>query len=362
VPIAALALVEPAAQTRRRGRRAVVVDVERASGSTTDVENEERQRVPFDQQAALEELERFGRDIERYREQRRAVGEQFESFIRSFETPRERPPIDITTPALPREGTPPLTAAAPPAATPSPARPGTSPVLDVPASERAALDAGRDWEGLAAPVPAVPRPPDSPAPTAEVSAPVLVRDGASDRHAGWVTPEPDAGAPTTTVTVEPLGAPAARARSTFLTPALFGGTLIVVLAGGFLAMTLWNRAPASAPPAATSPETPVAAPEPAPAAAPAAAAAAAQPTSESQLTTIRRVWMRVTVDGARVLEREVPEGTTVPLNAEKTIVIRTGDAGAVRLSIRGGAAAPLGAEGEVVTRSFTVPPRAAAGR
>ena len=68
--------------------------------------------------------------------------------------------------------------------------------------------------------------------------------------------------------------------------------------------------------------------------------------------------MRVTVDGERVLEREVPAGTRIPLNAEKTIVIRTGDAGAVRLSIRGGESALLGRVGEVVTRSFTVPPRA----
>jgi hypothetical protein len=47
----------------------------------------------------------------------------------------------------------------------------------------------------------------------------------------------------------------------------------------------------------------------------------------------------------------------VPLNAEKTIVIRTGDAGAVRLAIRGEERGVLGAEGEVVTRSFAVPPR-----
>jgi cytoskeleton protein RodZ len=73
--------------------------------------------------------------------------------------------------------------------------------------------------------------------------------------------------------------------------------------------------------------------------------------------------MRVIVDGQRVVEREVPAGTRLPLNAEKTIVIRTGDAGAVRLTIRGQEPAFLGVEGEVVTRSFTVPPRAApAGR
>ena len=72
--------------------------------------------------------------------------------------------------------------------------------------------------------------------------------------------------------------------------------------------------------------------------------------------------MRVIVDGARLIEREVPAGTKIPIKAEKTIVIRTGDAGAVRLSIRGGTSTPLGREGEVVTRSFTVPPRSGAAR
>jgi cytoskeleton protein RodZ len=64
----------------------------------------------------------------------------------------------------------------------------------------------------------------------------------------------------------------------------------------------------------------------------------------------------VLVDGERVLEREVPADTRVPLAAQKTILIRTGDAGAVRLSILGEDQGFLGREGEVLTRSFTVPP------
>ena len=80
------------------------------------------------------------------------------------------------------------------------------------------------------------------------------------------------------------------------------------------------------------------------------------------IATDRKVWMRVIVDGAKLLEREVPAGTTIPIKADKTIVIRTGDAGAVRLSIRGGPPTPLGREGVVVTRSFTVPPRSEAAR
>jgi hypothetical protein len=346
-----------------RSRGAVVVDVEPASGSTTGVENEERQRIPFDQQAALEELERFGRDIERYREQRRAVGEQFENFIRSFETPRERPPIDITTPSLPRDATRPAVSAPPPVETaPEAARPEPpSPGLAV--GEPAGFDAGRGPEAVAGEPSADLIPPASlPAPATEVTPAIIAREAALDVPAGALAPDAGAPDPSAIVAIEPRRAPAALSRSAFSTPVILGGALVVALAAGLLAMSLWNRAPESAPPAATTADAPPAAPAPTAAPAPAPPAAAARPTSGSELTTIRRVWMRVTVDGARVLEREVPAGTIVPLTAEKTIVIRTGDAGAVRLSMRGGAAAPLGREGEVVTRSFTVPPRPPADR
>ena len=161
-----------------------------------------------------------------------------------------------------------------------------------------------------------------------------------------------------------LRAPAARARASWLPPALLGGAVIVILAGGLLVRSLSKRAPESAPPF-VAPDAPAAAPAPAavPAPAPAPAAPDAAASSESAITTVRRVWMRVIVDGERVLEREVSAGTRVPQNAEKTIVIRTGDAGAVRLAIRGEDRGVLGTEGEVVTRSFAVPPRRApAGR
>lgn len=145
-------------------------------------------------------------------------------------------------------------------------------------------------------------------------------------------------------------------------PVLVGGTLLAVFAAVLVVMTFWNRGGESAAPGAVAPETPVAAPDPTPVpATPPPATAIAPPPSASEITTIRRVWMRVTVDGQRVLEREVPAGTTVPLQAEQSIVIRTGDAGAVQLSIRGEPRGFLGAEGEVVTRTFTVPARAPGG-
>jgi hypothetical protein len=70
--------------------------------------------------------------------------------------------------------------------------------------------------------------------------------------------------------------------------------------------------------------------------------------------------VRVIADGERVVERELPADSRIPFKAEKTIVIRTGDAGAVKLSIRGQDQGTLGKDGAVITRTFTVP--AATGR
>jgi hypothetical protein len=290
------------------------------------VENEQRQRAPFDQQAALEELERFGRDIERYRAQRKAVGEEFETFLRSFETPPESAAIPVATPPAPRR------------------EPRIVLPIPIAAAEPAAIPVEAVVPPVVAPVPLAEEPASEPAALTLEDYPDP-REHATDAPAAVPFEAPPPAGP--------------RGRSSFGTPVLLGGALVVILAGGMLVRTLWNRAPEPTPPVVT-PAAAAATPGPA---ATAPVAAIARPTSASELTTIRRVWMRVTVDGERVLEREVPANTTVPLNAEKSIVIRTGDAGAVRLSIRGGEPAALGAEGEVVTRSFTVPPRSVpAGR
>jgi hypothetical protein len=279
-----------------------------------DHEQQPEPRPRFDPQAALQELERFGQDIQRYRAQREALGDEFESFVRSFKTP--------------------------------PADPGGDPPI---APRR---------EAAAPPSPATARSLDS---------------RGTPEPANSATPEPVSGAePENVRTAEPLSTPASPpARATTPVAALAAGAALLV-GGALLAAFLWNRSPEPAADGAATADVPSAAapaPPPEPAPVPAAAAttapAPAPPAergSETAIVTERQVWMRVTVDGERVLEREVPAGTRIPLRAEKTIVIRTGDAGAVRLSIRGGTSTLLGREGEVVTRSFTVPPRSEAAR
>ena len=140
-----------------------------------------------------------------------------------------------------------------------------------------------------------------------------------------------------------------RARSR--TPALIGAALILVAAGGYVTWMVRTRAPE--PSAVTPlPDTRAAAPRPAQR----ATVPVGQPASRrTELTTSRPVWVRVVADGQRVVERELPANARVPLTAEKTLVIRTGNAGAVRLVLAGQDQGVLGPEGAVVTRTFTVP-------
>lgn len=127
---------------------------------------------------------------------------------------------------------------------------------------------------------------------------------------------------------------------------LFG--LAAVILGATVVLIPWGRGAGSRNAAGTDPgpvdvREPVAAP----------AAAAQPPPPAAELVALRRVWVRVTIDGERVLERELPADTRVPLEAGEIIVVRAGDGGAVRLSIRGEDQGVLGVDGQVITRTFT---------
>ena len=154
----------------------------------------------------------------------------------------------------------------------------------------------------------------------------------------------------------PATVPDLATRRTTRRPILVGLVLLALAAAsaaGWMALKNRSGTPApSAQPAAepTAPAATPASPAPAPPPPPAAAPAA----NESVVTTSRRAWVRVIADGARVVERELPAESRIAFTAEQTIVIRTGDAGAVQLSIRGQAPVALGRDGEVVTRSFPV--------
>ena len=135
------------------------------------------------------------------------------------------------------------------------------------------------------------------------------------------------------------------------------GSILAVLAVGGYAWKVTH----SSDTASVEQPAPGVAPQPAPARSaadpsrPASAQAAPAATAlQSEVVTTQRAWVRVIADGQRVVERELPANSRIPFDAQKTIQIRTGNAGAVRLTIRGVDKGALGRIGEVVTRSFSV--------
>jgi hypothetical protein len=219
----------------------------------------------MDERAALEELERLRDQVQRYRAQRRAAGDEFERLVGSFrKVPVPPPQTAVDSPIRsPFQQVEPLMADEPPVASAaSPAR-----------------QEARSGRGI-----------------------------------------------------------------------LVFGMLVLVAAAAFVIWSLRPRVPkgdsagAASPSAARVPARPSQPP-------------AGAPTNASELTTIRPVWLRVVADGKVLLERQLPANARLPLAAQKTIVIRAGDAGAVRLRLRGQDQGPLGEAGQVVTRRFDVPPR-----
>ena len=69
------------------------------------------------------------------------------------------------------------------------------------------------------------------------------------------------------------------------------------------------------------------------------------------------MWARITVDGKRAFEREFPANQRLPLGADRTITVRAGDAGAIRLIVDGRDQGVLGKDGQVYNRTFTPTPR-----
>ena len=273
----------------------------------------------------VEELERFRQDIERYRARRKAVSDEFDGFVQSF-----KKPAAATRPASPRV-TGPLPAAPPvvqrqPAAPSAAQRPQTpAPVVEKPPAPAPVVRAA----AASPPVPTAPAVPPAPRPVIQTTAPQPV--------------------------IRPTSAGTAARQTRRAFPLLVLAALVMLVA-----VWLWTRDTGPAPDPATQPSVatrataPVTAPAPTP---PPQTPPAAPDRSAAELRTTRAVWIRATADGTRVVNRELPAGAEVPFRAEKTIEIRTGDAGAVRLWIGGRDQGPLGRDGQVVTRSFSVPVR-----
>ena len=273
----------------------------------------ENGKTVFEEAAAERELEELRLAIEETRARRRRANAAFDEFLKGFDE-RNRGAVPAPQPAGPPPRQQDVRAEAP---------------NEMPQDQ-----------GLSAFEPAA-----APTPAAPVAPPRPVDLSALDHFA---QEEPF----TEIAPLRSIPAALAPARSS---PVRRAAPLVGIAVVGLLAVFLWSRGRSqddAAPPVAVAAPPAPAVPAPAP---PAAATSGTETPPPAEVTTIRRVWMRVTVDGERVVEREVAEGTKIPLNGSQ-IVIRAGDAGAVRVSIAGKDQGVFGPAGQAATRTFTVKP------
>ena len=344
----------------------------------------ENDQQPFSEDAALRELEELQQKIEASRVRRKEANEAFDRFLRSFER-RPAPPPMMDPPPAPR---PPVPVAAPPAPAPSvapvlPAAPAAQDVLppapaptprELPraASAPPATPPQDRTEPAALPVPApIPvethlKPPVFPLDLPSDPPDALDLDDWERTPASGVDafPEESQRGPLSTrdpFAIQDRSVPAAltaTGRSGRRIPPAAGVAAVLLLAAlAFFALRGSGDDTTQTNPAAA--ETPMTPPQPAsqPAEAPTLPAATTPP-ARAEISTLRPVWIRVTVDGQKVLEQELPPDTRIPLDPASQFVVRAGDAGAVRVAIGGKDQGPVGPDGRPATKAFSVPPKA----
>jgi hypothetical protein len=249
----------------------------------------------FNEEAALEELERLQRAIAESRRQRGESVAEFDAFVRSFRDPALDARKQTSIPA-------------PVNRTPSPTNPSALPPVGppvAPAEQSGKADA---------------------TPTSAVATPAGVRVRGRRLSVGTL--------------IAGLAGIAA----------VIVAVVIMINRGSGSGSTA-SPATTAAPPVTTSPSPSIVQSS----SANAAPATSQGPPPQAEIVTLRPVWLRVLVDGERTIEREVKGNERIPLRARRTIAIRAGDAGAVRMMLNGQDQGLLGRTGEVISRTFTVP-------
>ena len=287
----------------------------RSNGSTSGMQGENPERAPWDEGAALAELERLHRAIDEWRTRRKDAGAAFDEFVSGFRTPpRERERVDSSLTTRPRV---------------SDAASGlaSAPLADSPrlATSVSVAEAASSAEPL---VPSgVPSPVNAEFPPSSI----------------------------VSVLVKASTLPAEQRKRRARLGVLAGG-VVVLAAAGVLLIRSWQATPAGSgvhAPQAPQPAVrvpPSAVPPPGQKSGPVDSSA-----PRTEITALRRVWVRVVVDGTSEVERELQPQDRVPLRPGRTSVIRAGDAGAIRLTINGKDQGRLGDDGEVLTRTVKVP-------
>ena len=120
--------------------------------------------------------------------------------------------------------------------------------------------------------------------------------------------------------------------------------LFAVVAGADRPVVEAASAPAIAAPAPAQPEAGVAASGP----------AADTPGLTIVLAARRPVWISATVDGQKALGRLLQPGEQETVEVSREMVLTAGDAAAIRMTLNGAEARPIGKTGEVVTARVTL--------
>ncbi len=282
-----------------------------------------------DEKKALEQLEKFQREIQSARWKREQASAEFETFVKELSGESK-------------------TDAASSTATAERPRPTPSVVRAIQRHSLIEPPARRPESPQPEPRPPQQRPPEPP--------PAAPPPAARTRPEAAPVPVPEPDIIANAAQTESYSMRLQRWRGL----ALVGAALIAIV---LLAIGWWKNIPTETPAAiGTATAPPASAPQPAatpktaaPATIPPPAAATppvAQPAAT--LNATRRVWVRVMADGHRLFERELAPGDSVPLDATQAIVIRAGDAGAVRITFADGRAETLGGEGQVVTKRYEI--------
>jgi Domain of unknown function (DUF4115) len=275
---------------------------------------------PFDERAALEQLEQLAEKIQTTRRQRERAVAEFNAFVKTFKDADH----DARVSALQSVPRPHPRSSAPP-----------SPVVVPPAAAVATVER-REIEPHVVEIPpsaAVFERPAAPEP--EPSSWSAPRQPSLDLSWLWRSPRGRIG---------------------------IAAAAVVVLA--LIATWLWRSSddggttaaqPAAAPAAQAAPEgrkpaepTPVASTGP-----PVGAQGTPARALNVVLITSRPVWTRVIVDDRKVIEREIAGAETIPLGADRAITIRAGDAGAIKLIVDGKDVGVLGRDGQIASRTLT---------
>lgn len=311
------------------------------------MQSEKTSRAPFDDRAALEELERLQQSIQDYRRRREMAEGEFDQFVSSFRKSRTGEDEGVRVALPPVAAAPPAPVAAPIQATP-PAPPPEFASIAVP-------DQGGPPPQVA---PFVQHVPASAAMGAETTASAWSPADQVDPENG---PAPAVSLPDSffsggarSADAMPATPEARRRDFPGWIPWAFVGTAAVLISAVILMRSGQMPAAPDAAPASPKVENPAATPPAVPLAAP---APVTSPPAPAEIRTLRSVWVRVTVDGRREVERELEADARIALPAGRSFVIRAGDAGAVRFLLNGEDQGALGPDAQVVTRTFTASAR-----